>query len=78
MTTIDEDDEIYTDSDVKVLLIDLNPTFQAPVAITSSAIMDYAQNLEAGDVMEIDIPIELEEKADAADYLVYVSLRYIS
>lgn len=40
--------------------------------------MDYAQNLEAEDVMEIDIPIELEEKADAADYLVYVSLRYIS
>lgn len=64
---IEEDDEICTDSDVTVLLVDLNPTSQIPVAIatTSSTIMDCAQNIETGDIMEIDIPILFEKKADA-------------
>nr|XP_012217364.1 PREDICTED: LOW QUALITY PROTEIN: uncharacterized protein LOC105669151 [Linepithema humile] len=63
---IDEDDEICTDSDVTVLLVDLNPTSQpVAIAITSSTIMDCAQNIEAGDIMEINIPILFEKKADA-------------
>jgi len=59
---IEEEDKISSNSDITVLLVDLNPTFQSAVSTTSSCTTS-----EAGDIMEINInniPILFEEEAD--------------
>jgi len=47
---IEKEDKISSDSDITVLLVELNPTFQSAVFTTSSCTTS-----EAGDIMEINI-----------------------
>ena len=68
-----EEEEISTESDITVLLIELNPAFSTSLpVVTTSSTMICTQNLESEHIMEMDIndiPFIIQEQTDATNNL---------
>lgn len=75
-----EEEEISTESDITVLLIELNPAFSTSLpVVTTSSTMICTQNLESEHIMEMDIndiPFIIQEQVDANNLTLKLMYRF--